>query len=121
MEEAVSVLVFVAGLVQMVPVVAFFRPDFATLYGVEVRDRTVVVLMRNRAVYLGGAGALLVWSSFRRSLQDPAIVFSLVSLGSFLMLAARGMHDHPRQIRRLFAVDVVLVAMLAAAFLLRRL
>lgn len=113
MNVVAAVLVLVVGLIQLLPGVGAFRPDFQSLYGVDVAGSDLVILMRNRAVYIAVLGALLIYSAFRPQLRLAAVALSVVCLGSFVVLAA--ITDHGGRIRQLMIIDVVLVFLLLAA------
>ena len=107
-------LVFAVGVMQLVPGLGVFRRDFHSIYGVDVSGSDLLVLMRNRAVYIGGVGALLVVSAFRPQLRLAAIALSAVTLGSYVVLAAMAGPEGAR-LRQLMVIDIVLVVLLMAA------
>ena len=114
MQRIPAVLVFVVGLFQIVPVVGAFRANFNSLYGVEVVGSDMLILMRNRAVYIGATGALLLWSAFAPQLRLAAITLSLVCLGSYVVLT-RLVGDYNDRLGQLAVVDMILVAALLTA------
>ena len=68
--------------------------------------------MRNRAGYIGAVGALLAWSALRPQLRPAAIALSLVTLGSYVVLALY-VGDYNDKLARLVWIDIVNVALLA--------
>ncbi|MEM8983189.1 MAG: phosphopantetheine adenylyltransferase [Pseudomonadota bacterium] len=84
------------------------------LYDVAADEVNLALLLRHRAVLFGVLGALLLAGAFVRALQWPALIAGLVSVGSFLLLAAAA--DSPNAaIQRVVVVDRwALVTLLAA-------
>ena len=58
-----------------------------TAYGVQLADPNLVVLMRHRAVLFGLVGALMLAAVCLPALRASALLISLLSAGSFVLLA----------------------------------
>jgi hypothetical protein len=56
-------------------------------YGVPIADPNLAVLMRHRAVLFGLVGSLMLAAVFVPSLRAAALLISLLSAGSFVLLA----------------------------------
>jgi hypothetical protein len=115
MSIAVAVLLLLAGVVNGLPVVGLAgAAALRRLYGVEVADPDLLVLMRHRAVLLGLLGAALVVAAVVPQWRLPAAVAGLVSMVAFVGLAAaepaRG-----RATVTTMRIDAVLGAALAVA------
>ncbi|MFD1529960.1 hypothetical protein [Pseudonocardia aurantiaca] len=115
MSIAVSVLLLVAGVVNGLPVAGLAgAAALRRLYGVEVADPDLLVLMRHRAVLLGLLGAALIVAAVVPQWRLPAAVAGLVSMLAFVGLAAvepaRG-----RATVTTMRIDAVLGAALAVA------
>ena len=111
---AVTAVLLAVGLIQAIPLVAAVAANFDALYDVELKGNDLEILMRNRAVYIGAVGALLAWSALRPHLRPAAIALSLVTLGSYVMLALY-VGDYNDKLGRLVWIDIVLVVLLAGA------
>jgi hypothetical protein len=114
MRHLVTAALLLAGIVHLLPVAGVLGgPRLAALYGVQVADPNLDLLLRHRAVLFALLGLLLCAAAFRPVLQAPALIAGLASLVSFLSLAAMGGGLNP-QLSRVFAVDVAALAVLGA-------
>lgn len=109
---AVLVLVAVIHLLPLVGVLGACR--LASLYGVRVEGPDLSILLRHRAVLFGLLGAGLLLAAARPELHGAGIVAGSVSVVSFLVLARLESGANER-IRRVVAVDVVALVLLAVA------
>lgn len=90
-----------------------------TLYGIEVVDPGLLLLLRHRAVLFGLLGAGLLLSIRTRSWRGPMVIAGLVSTTTFLLLA----HDAPglgAELQRVVLADIVAIAALILAAVLGR-
>jgi hypothetical protein len=82
-----AVLVLVA-IIHALPVVGVLGSGkLSQLYGVDVTDPSLELLLRHRAILFGLLSAFLVVATFRPELHWFALVAGLVSVASFLILA----------------------------------
>lgn len=87
MRVAAVALVFIAGLINFVPVTGVLSLDrLQALYGVAIDDPNLEIMMRHRAILLGLVGALLMASAFHAPLRGAALVLGVVSMLSFVVL-----------------------------------
>lgn len=62
----------------------------SALYGVDVGgDASLQLLLRHRAVLFGLLAAFLAWTAWQPALRGAGLVAGLVSVASFLLLAAQ--------------------------------
>ena len=111
---AATAVLLAVGLIQAIPLVAAVAANFDALYDLKVNDNDLEILMRNRAVYIGAVGALLAWSALRPQLRPAAITLSVVTLGSYVVLALY-VGDYNDKLGRLVWIDIVNVVLLAGA------
>lgn len=118
MKALVGALLLAAAAVNLAPVVGVLSNQrLRWLYGVEVDDANLAVLLRHRAVLFAIVGALLAVSAFAPSLRGLAIAAGLLSMVSFVAIAAIVGGINP-QLQRVVRVDVAAsVALLLAALL----
>ncbi|KQY85662.1 MULTISPECIES: hypothetical protein [Roseateles] len=57
------------------------------LYGIDVQEPNLALLLRHRAVLFGLLAALLATAALRPALHGAGLVAGLVSVGAFLLLA----------------------------------
>lgn len=124
MRYLVSAMLVLAGLIHLLPVSGVLGPErLAALYGLSFNEANLEILMRHRAVLFGLIGVFSLYAAVKPAFQPAAIAGSMVSVGSFLYLAA-AVGNYNAQISRVFMADVVILACLAVAaaayFLTRR-
>lgn len=107
MRYVVSVMLLVVGVIHLMPLVGVWHVNKLTLlYGIEVRDPNLEILMRHRAVLFGLLGGVMVVAAFVPRLQATALVMGAVSVASFLYLAW-AVGGYNALIARVVAADVV--------------
>jgi len=107
--------VLLAGVIHLLPLLGVIGAErLRTLYGVDLSDGNLLVLMRHRAVLFGLLGSLLVLAAFRPGLMPLAIAGGGVSAASFLVFALLegGLND---AMHRVLAADIAALVCLAVA------
>ena len=116
MRHLVRSLFLLAAVVNLAPVTGALSAErLAALYGVQIQDPDLVLLMRHRALLFGIVGVLLVAAAFRPSLRLTALLAGLASMLSFigLALSSGGVSE---RLQRIATVDLVAcVGLLVAA------
>lgn len=108
----------IAGVVQLIPLIGVTGPRaLQRLYGIEVNEPGLVLLLRHRAVLLALVGLALFAGVAVPQWRAAVIVFALVSKLSFLVLFAMTPSSNAL-IARVAKVDAVTSALLMAAGLL---
>lgn len=116
-----SAAVLLAGAIHMLPLLGVVGTErIAALYGVDLADGNLAVLMRHRAVLFGLLGGLLVAAAFRPGLMRLAIAAGSISAASFLVLAL-GEDSLNDAMNRVLAADVLALMCLGIAALALRL
>ncbi len=112
-----SAMLVVVGVIHLLPVTGVTGgPRLAALYGIEIADPNLEILLRHRAVLFGLLGAFLLLAAWRPSLQPLALAAGWLSVVSFLWLAhAAG--DYNGHLARVVAADVLALVCLAAGSL----
>lgn len=119
MRRVVTVLLFAAGLIHLAPLAGVAGTErLAALYGVEVTEPNLLILLRHRAVLFGVLGGLLLAAAFKEALQPVAIAAGAVATVSFIALATLA-GGYNAQIQAIVWVDVAAAAALAVAAILR--
>jgi hypothetical protein len=116
MRYLVPAMLFVAGIVHLLPLSGVLgSAQLASLYGLAVDEPNLAILMRHRAVLFGLIGSFMLWSVVKPVLRGSAIVGGIISVASFLYLAAT-VGGYNAQIGRVFMVDIaVLICLVVAA------
>ena len=117
----VSAMLLVVAVIHLLPLAGVLgAPRLTALYGIQLDDPNLVILMRHRAVLFGLLGVFLAFAAMRPPLQPMAFVAGGASVLSFLYLAW-SVGGHNAQIVRVFTADIVagaclIVGVLAYAF-----
>ena len=118
MRHVVAALLLIAAVIHLMPLLGLPGGEgLSKLYGIEVSEPNLSILMRHRAVLFGLLGSFMVLAIFKPALRTLAIVAGLVSLVSFLWLAW-SVGGYNANIARVFNVDVIAVVALVIAALL---
>lgn len=117
-ERIIAGLLVMAGLINFAPVIGVFSAArIETLYGVDLADPVLEILLRHRAVLFGLVGGFMVLAAFRQSLHLIAIVGGLMSMASFLVLYYSAPHQ-PQVLMSIVYADLVGVVLLSLALAL---
>lgn len=122
-ERIITGLMLVVAAIHILPIAGVLGGErLAALYGIDITDNNLEVLMRHRAVLFAILGAFFAYAAFRSDLQPLAFAAAAVSLVSFLALASMvaGLNG---PLRKVVVADIVAAACLAAAvvlYLIRR-
>lgn len=114
-DELITALLLVVAAIHLVPISGFFGGERLTaLYGIDVKDPDLEILMRHRALLFGVLGAFFAYAAFVPSLQPLAFAAAGASLAGFFYLAfAVGSYGAP--IRKILVADVVAALCLVVA------
>jgi hypothetical protein len=112
-ERLVQGLLTLVGIVNLLPLLGVLgAAQLRQLYGVEVADNGLALLMRHRAVLLALIGAGLLWAAARADMRLPFILAAVVSKAAFLALW-RQHAPATAEIARVAWIDVGALAVLA--------
>jgi len=88
MRFVVPAVLLLVALIHALPLVGVLGAAKLTqLYGIDVQDPTLEILLRHRAVLFGLLAAFLAYAAIRPELHRLALVAGFVSVASFLVLA----------------------------------
>lgn len=88
MSRVTGVLIALVGIIHILPVPGVLGARvLEKLYGVEIKDPSLLILMQHRAVMFGLLGSFMIYSAFVPELQKFAIVAGFVGVVAFLVLA----------------------------------
>ena len=107
MRHLVSAMLVVVAIIHLLPLSGALGPEqLQSLYGLNIADPNLSVLMRHRAILFGLLGAFLLLAAFRPELQTLAFIGGFVSVVSFLLLMG-STGGNNSQLSRVFTVDIV--------------
>ena len=113
MPQLVSVTLILVGVIHLLPLSGVLgKTRLHALYGIEVGETNIAILMRHRAVLLGLLGALMIEAAFNVAHQGLAFAIAFVSVVSYLV-TERIEGGGNAKLRRVAYVDWVALALLA--------
>lgn len=108
----------VTALIHLLPVIGVLgAAQLQRLYGLQIDDPSLQLLLRHRAVLFGLLGVFLLWAIWRPALRRAAVLAGMVSLLSFLLLAWLT-PDYNAAVQRVVWADWIALACLLLAMLL---
>lgn len=117
-ERIITGLLLVVAVIHLLPLSGFLGAErIAALYGIELADRNLMILMRHRAVLFGILGVFFVYAAFKPDLQVIAFVAAFVSIMSFFYLTFT-VGEFNSELRRVVIADVVAAIALLGAVIL---
>lgn len=116
MRYFIGAMLILVGLIHLLPLSGVLSGErLASLYGLAFSEPNLLILMRHRAALFGMLGAFLIVAAFRPTLRTVAFIAGLISVISFLCVAAAvgNYNDH---IGRVVTADVAALVCLIAGF-----
>ena len=116
--RTITALLLIIALIHLLPVIGILGGErLASLYGVEIADSNLEVLMRHRAMLFGVLGFFFTYAAFRPAIQPIAFLAAFASVASFLFLSF-STGDLNDAIWNVVIADLVALAALFAAVVL---
>ena len=117
-DGAITALMLVVAAIHLVPITGFLGAGrLSALYGIDVTDGNLEILMRHRAVLFGILGVFFAYAAFTPVVQPIAFVAAAASLASFFYLAFSA-SETSGPIRKIVIGDVVAAVCLIGAIAL---
>ncbi|KAA3651443.1 MAG: phosphopantetheine adenylyltransferase [Proteobacteria bacterium] len=118
MKKIIAGLIIIVGIIHVLPVLGVMGADrIMILYGVEINDPNLEILMRHRAILFGLLGLFIIYAAFKPVLQPLAIVAGFVSVLSFLVISVL-VGDYNDSIDKVVMADIVALVALCVATVL---
>ncbi|HEX4917835.1 MAG TPA: phosphopantetheine adenylyltransferase [Limnobacter sp.] len=113
----IAALVMVAA-IHLIPGVGMLGPArLQTLYGLDLAEPNIQLLMRHRAVLFAMLGAFLLACAFKPEWRLAGLLVGLVSVIGFLLLAKLGASAYTSEIERVVKVDWLALGLLVLGLL----
>lgn len=120
METVFRITLIAVGLVNAYPLVAAFAPDMlSSLYGLQVTDANLLILLRHRAILFGLLGSLLMAAAFDSRLYTAAVIAGVVSMLAYILIAWQT-GGYNANIGRVVIIDIVASVALLVTYALYR-
>lgn len=117
LEYGSTIALLVSGIIHLIPVYGVLGPAaLIQLYGIEVVDSNVSILLQHRALLFGILGLLMLLAIALPSIRITVLVTGLLSAASFIVVAM-WVGDYNPAISRVIKADAVASALLAAGLL----
>ena len=115
MQIVISLALLIAAVIHLMPVLGVLGADkLKSLYGVEMADPNMLILMQHRAVLFGLIGVLLIVAIFKIEYRWLATSVALISAVSFLVIALLN-GEYNSFLRTVINADIVAIAALLVA------
>jgi len=119
MRLLITVSFLVVAVIHLLPLPGVLgNSQLATLYGVEISDPNLAILLRHRAVLFGLLGTGCAIAAFVPSWQNAMLIAAGISTVSFLLLAVTT-GGYNTALTRVVTADIVAIVCLALAAVLR--
>ena len=116
----ISAMLVVAGVIHLLPLSGVLGSERLTsLYGLSFSEPNLAILIRHRAVLFALLGLLLIAAAFRPMLRTVAFIAGLISVVSFLWIAA-AVGNYNDQIDRVVTADIAALVCLLTGFVAHR-
>jgi len=117
MQKVVLIGLLIVALIHLLPLIGVLGDTrLAALYGIEITDPNLLILMRHRAVLFGLLGLFFVIAAFVPKMQWLAITYGVISTLSFILIAYQ-VPAYNRELAKVIMIDWVALGTLLAAAL----
>ncbi|RXT46141.1 hypothetical protein B6S44_25205 [Bosea sp. Tri-44] len=117
--KLVSVGLAIAGIINLLPTIGVAGVGWLrSLYGFEIANPDLEILLRHRALLFGIVGALLLAAALRPGLRDVAVLVAGASMASFIVIALL-VGGYGPAIRKVVIADIVGLLALVPAIVAR--
>jgi hypothetical protein len=111
-DKIVSILLFIVGIINILPIMAFFNIDKTeSLYGIKINGESLEVLMRHRGMLLALLGGGLIYSVFKPEFRLPIIIAALISKSVFVFLTYTTANVSP-EVGKVALIDIISIVVL---------
>ncbi len=119
MEHASRILLFIAGIINLLPsILAFLPSKISKSYGIEVPNINYELLLRHRAVLFGIIGGLLIYSAITRKYFELSVLVGFISMVSFIALYFLAGKEVNAELTKVMKIDIIGIVALSASFIL---
>jgi len=113
--KLITCLLIAVGLINFIPIVGILSAEkLSQLYAISLKDPTLVLLMRHRALLFGIIGGFIIFAAFNQKYQPSAMLMGFISMLGFILLAWQ-MPDLNPAIQKIIYADVIGLILLSIA------
>lgn len=119
MELASRILLFIAGIINLLPsVLAFLPSKISKSYGIEVSNVNYELLLRHRAVLFAIVGGLLIYAAVTRKYVELSVLIGFISMASFILLYFLVGKEVNAELTKVMKIDILGIVVLAISYIL---
>jgi hypothetical protein len=119
MDKAASILLFVVGMINFLPVIGVASAArLSRAYAIELEGNDIVILMRHRALLFGIVGGFILYSVFVPIYQIPAMVMAAIAMTGYLLFMWQE-GNYNQSLHKVMLVDIVGIFCLIGAAVLK--
>lgn len=113
MEIVSKGLLLLAAIIHLLPLLGLFgRKRLSVLYGLDIHDPNLLILLQHRAVLFGMVGTLLLLAVLSSHWLNLALFVGFVSALSFLLIAL-SIGGYNSALKRVLRADIVAILAMA--------
>lgn len=121
-EYYVQTALGVSSVINLLPTIGVVGPHrLQSLYGIDITEPNLLLMMQHRAVLFGLVGGILGGSIWWKQWRPLSFAAGLLSMGSYMLLgysSSPSLKDFNAHIQRVFWIDAVGVVVLGSAAVL---
>jgi hypothetical protein len=110
-------LLGLTGLIQFLPIGGIWSSRLPKLYGIQITDRNVSILLQHRAVLFGITGLSMIYSAFTHQNLTESRLIGLASMSSFVFLCKYSGNPNSA-LTKIMWIDIVALGLLFLDWLL---
>jgi heme A synthase len=119
MELIFRIILFIAGLINLLPALLAFLPDkISKSYGIDIPNSNYELLLRHRAILFGIIGGLMIYSAIVKKHYEITTTAGLISMMSFIILYFLIDKGISSELKKVMMIDVVATVILFVGFIL---
>jgi ABC-type Na+ efflux pump permease subunit len=119
MEIIFRVILFLAGLINLLPSLLAFLPDkISKSYGIEIPNANYELLLRHRAILFGIIGGLMIYSAIAKKYYEVSTTIGLISMVSFILLFFFIDKEINSELKKVMIIDIIATIILCIGIIL---
>ena len=123
LSKLITISLIIVGLINFAPIGGLFSAEILRiLYGINVDEPDLLILMRHRALLFGVIGGFIIYSAFRPELQRYAFAAGFITMLGFIIIAWQ-VGSYNELLKKVLVIDIgalILLIVAATLFLMNR-
>ena len=119
LSKTIIVLLLIVGLINFIPITGIFSAEqLGKLYGVNITDNNLLILLKHRALLFGLTGGFILYAAFVPSLHKYVFILGFISMLGFVIIAWNT-GSYNELIKRIITIDLFALLCLTTALILK--